>query len=173
MDVLRLGAGQFVGEAAAHALAPRRIGKHEHTASCVLPMRRPSQGLAQVGVGACVDRAGNSFMREHVARIAVACHHPIQERRSDPHFAPVVAVGVVIDRLAEPAQPQSVLAGAVDLQFEQGMGGDIAHRMVIEYNAMTGFRGASRYMCPAHAEGFALECAAMKCVHEAMGQRNV
>ena len=36
-----------------------------------------------------------------------------------------------------------------------------------------GFRGASRYTHPAYAEGFALECAAMKRVREAMGLTNV
>lgn len=38
---------------------------------------------------------------------------------------------------------------------------------------MIGFRGASRYAHPAYAEGFALECAAMKRVREAMGLTNV
>ncbi|MEW6038821.1 MAG: phosphoenolpyruvate synthase [Pseudomonadota bacterium] len=42
-----------------------------------------------------------------------------------------------------------------------------------EENPMLGFRGASRYTHPAYAEGFALECAAMKRVREAMGLSNV
>ncbi len=42
-----------------------------------------------------------------------------------------------------------------------------------EDNPMIGFRGASRYAHPAYAEGFALECAAMKRVREAMGLTNV
>ncbi|MGZ5683769.1 MAG: phosphoenolpyruvate synthase [Usitatibacter sp.] len=42
-----------------------------------------------------------------------------------------------------------------------------------EDNPMIGFRGASRYAHPAYAEGFALECAAMKRVREAMGLANV
>jgi pyruvate, water dikinase len=42
-----------------------------------------------------------------------------------------------------------------------------------EENPMIGFRGASRYAHPAYAEGFALECAAMKRVREAMGLSNV
>ncbi|OYV75679.1 MAG: phosphoenolpyruvate synthase [Chromatiales bacterium 21-64-14] len=42
-----------------------------------------------------------------------------------------------------------------------------------EDNPMLGFRGASRYAHPAYAEGFALECAAMKRVREAMGLVNV
>lgn len=42
-----------------------------------------------------------------------------------------------------------------------------------EANPMIGFRGASRYIHPAYAEGFALECAAMKYVREQMGLSNV
>ena len=38
---------------------------------------------------------------------------------------------------------------------------------------MLGFRGASRYAHPAYAEGFALECAALKRVREEMGLDNV
>ena len=42
-----------------------------------------------------------------------------------------------------------------------------------EANPMIGFRGASRYTHPAYAEGFALECAAMKRVRNNMGLTNV
>ncbi|MGZ4968513.1 MAG: phosphoenolpyruvate synthase [Methylobacter sp.] len=42
-----------------------------------------------------------------------------------------------------------------------------------EANPMIGFRGASRYIHPAYAEGFALECKAMKRVREEMGLINV
>jgi len=42
-----------------------------------------------------------------------------------------------------------------------------------EANPMIGFRGASRYVHPAYAEGFALECAAMKRVRDEMGLHNV
>ena len=42
-----------------------------------------------------------------------------------------------------------------------------------EANPMLGFRGASRYAHPAYAEGFALECAALKRVREEMGLTNV
>ncbi len=43
----------------------------------------------------------------------------------------------------------------------------------VEANPMLGFRGASRYTHPAYAEGFALECAAMKRVRDDMGFTNV
>ena len=42
-----------------------------------------------------------------------------------------------------------------------------------EENPMIGFRGASRYAHPAYAEGFALECAALKRVRDEMGLTNV
>ena len=42
-----------------------------------------------------------------------------------------------------------------------------------EENPMIGFRGASRYAHPAYADGFALECRAVKRVREAMGFSNV
>ena len=42
-----------------------------------------------------------------------------------------------------------------------------------EENPMIGFRGASRYIHPSYAQGFGLECAAMKRVREKMGLTNV
>jgi pyruvate, water dikinase len=42
-----------------------------------------------------------------------------------------------------------------------------------ESNPMLGFRGASRYAHPAYADGFALECRAMRRVREQMGLTNV
>ena len=42
-----------------------------------------------------------------------------------------------------------------------------------EENPMLGFRGASRYTHPAYADGFALECLAMKRVRQEMGLTNV
>jgi pyruvate,water dikinase len=43
----------------------------------------------------------------------------------------------------------------------------------VEDNPMLGFRGASRYTHPAYAEGFDLECRAMRRVREDMGLTNV
>jgi pyruvate, water dikinase len=43
----------------------------------------------------------------------------------------------------------------------------------VEANPMIGFRGAFRYTHPAYAEGFALECSAMKRVRDDMGFDNV
>ncbi len=43
----------------------------------------------------------------------------------------------------------------------------------VEANPMLGFRGAARYAHPAYAAGFALECAALRRVREAMGLTNL
>lgn len=43
----------------------------------------------------------------------------------------------------------------------------------IEANPMIGFRGAARYAHPAYADGFALECAALKRVRDVMGLTNL
>ena len=42
-----------------------------------------------------------------------------------------------------------------------------------EENPMLGFRGASRYTHPAYADGFALECAALKRARDSMGLTNI
>jgi len=42
-----------------------------------------------------------------------------------------------------------------------------------EENPMIGFRGAARYVHPAYAEGFALECQALKRVRDEMGLTNL
>jgi pyruvate,water dikinase len=42
-----------------------------------------------------------------------------------------------------------------------------------EENPMLGFRGAARYAHPAYADGFALECAALRHVRERMGLKNL
>ena len=47
------------------------------------------------------------------------------------------------------------------------------HFEPVEDNPMIGFRGAARYAHPSYAEGFALECAAMKRVRETIGMENV
>ena len=67
----------------------------------------------------------------------------------------------VIVRLSDfKTNEYAALLGGKDFEFE-------------EANPMIGFRGASRYIHPAYAEGFALECAAMKRVRDEMGLTNV
>ncbi len=43
----------------------------------------------------------------------------------------------------------------------------------VEANPMLGFRGAARYAHPAYADGFALECAALRRVRDDMGLTNL
>lgn len=43
----------------------------------------------------------------------------------------------------------------------------------VEPNPMLGFRGAARYAHPAYADGFALECAAMRRVRDVFGLKNL
>ncbi|ESS72282.1 phosphoenolpyruvate synthase PpsA [Methyloglobulus morosus KoM1] len=67
----------------------------------------------------------------------------------------------VIVRLSDfKTNEYAALLGGKDFEFE-------------EANPMIGFRGASRYIHPAYAEGFALECTAMKRVRDQMGLTNV
>jgi pyruvate,water dikinase len=56
-------------------------------------------------------------------------------------------------------------------EYASLLGGQFFEPM--EANPMIGFRGASRYTHPDYAEGFALECAAMKRVRDDMGLTNV
>jgi pyruvate, water dikinase len=67
----------------------------------------------------------------------------------------------VIVRLSDfKTNEYAALLGGKDFEFD-------------EANPMLGFRGAARYIHPAYAEGFALECAAMKRVRNDMGLTNV
>jgi pyruvate,water dikinase len=85
------------------------------------------------------------------------------------------------DRLAEGVgtiaaafYPKPVIARLSDFksnEYAALLGG--ADYEPVEENPMIGFRGASRYLSPAFADCFALECAAMKKVREEMGLTNV
>jgi pyruvate,water dikinase len=86
-----------------------------------------------------------------------------------------------IDRLAEGVgtiaaafYPKPVIARLSDFksnEYAALLGG--ADYEPAEENPMIGFRGASRYLSPAFADCFALECAAMKKVREEMGLTNL
>ena len=56
-------------------------------------------------------------------------------------------------------------------EYAQLLGGSAFE--AAEANPMLGLRGASRYTHPSYADGFALECAAMRRVREEMGFENV
>jgi pyruvate,water dikinase len=70
--------------------------------------------------------------------------------------------------------PRPVIARLSDFksnEYARLLGG-AAFEAAEEY-PMIGFRGAARYTHPAYAEGFALECAAMRRVRETMGLTNL
>src|SRR5690606_16107618 len=56
-------------------------------------------------------------------------------------------------------------------EYAKLIGGE--HFEIHEENPMIGFRGASRYTHEAYAEGFALECAAVRRARNAMGLTNI
>ena len=110
MGALRLGVGELVGGAAEDAPAPRRIGQHVHARARILPARRPRQRARQIVPAHGVDGLGDAFVPQQLQRVAIAHEDAVQLRRGDVHVGLVLAVGVVVDRLAEPAQARAVVA---------------------------------------------------------------
>jgi len=104
--------------------------------------------------------------REQVARLASGYAKPAD------FFVAQLAEGVAT--IAAAFYPKPVIVRMSDFKTNE-YAGLIGGRPFEppEPNPMLGFRGASRYAHPAYAEGFALECAAMKRVREIMGLRNV
>lgn len=95
-------------------------------------------------------------------------HHP----RPGDYFVERLSEGV--GTIAAAFYPKPVIVRMSDFktnEYASLLGGRWFEAQ--EENPMIGFRGASRYAHPAYAEGFALECAAMKRVREAMGLINV
>ena len=79
-----------------------------------------------------------------------------------------------IGRLGAAFSPRFVLVRFSDFksnEYARLPGGET--REPHEENPMIGFRGASRYADPRYADGFALECAAIRRVRESMGFANV
>src|SRR5581483_7626395 len=77
-------------------------------------------------------------------------------------------------RIAAAFHPRPVIVRLSDFktnEYARLLGG--AEFEPDEENPMIGFRGASRYDDPRYADGFALECAAMKRVRDEMGLTNV
>ena len=128
------------------------------------------------------------IINEHIKVHPMAVLHP--ERITDvAERARVVALSAAyadgasyfIERLAEGVgtiaaafYPRPVIVRLSDFksnEYAALMGGrDFEPH---EENPMLGFRGAARYIHPAYAEAFALECAAMKRVREVMGLTNL
>lgn len=79
-----------------------------------------------------------------------------------------------IGTIAAAFYPKPVVVRMSDFktnEYASLLGG--SHFEPIEDNPMLGFRGASRYTHPDYAQGFALECAAMRRVRDTMGLTNV
>ncbi len=104
--------------------------------------------------------------REKIAALTVAYDDP------EDFFVKTLAEGVAT--IAAAVYPKPCVVRMSDFksnEYASLLGGKFFEPD--EYNPMIGFRGASRYTHPAYAEGFALECAAMKRVRDEMGLSNV
>lgn len=86
----------------------------------------------------------------------------------------VRALSEGVGTIAAAFHPRPVIVRMSDFKTNEyaGLLGGAAFEPV-EANPMLGFRGAARYAHPAYAEGFALECQALKRVREEMGLSNV
>jgi pyruvate,water dikinase len=104
--------------------------------------------------------------REKIAALSTAYDNPAE------FFVKTLAEGVAT--IAAAVYPKPCVVRMSDFksnEYATLLGGTFFEPK--EDNPMLGFRGASRYAHPAYAEGFALECAAMKRVREVMGLSNV
>jgi pyruvate,water dikinase len=125
---------------------------------------------------------------EQVRAHPMALIHP--DRIADPDEADAVrrltdnrasGAAYFVERLSEGVGlicaafwPRPVIARLSDFksnEYARLLGG--AAFEAAEENPMLGFRGAARYTHPAYAEGFALECAAMRRVRGEMGLTNL
>lgn len=104
--------------------------------------------------------------REKIASISAAHDSPVD------FFVKTLAEGVAA--IAAAVYPKPCVVRMSDFksnEYATLLGGSFFEPD--EDNPMIGFRGASRYAHPAYAEGFALECAAMKRVRDEIGMSNV
>lgn len=112
------------------------------------------------------ERIGDARVREDVARLAQGYARPAD------YFTQRLAEGV--GTIAAAFYPRPVIVRMSDFktnEYASLLGGQWFEPK--EANPMIGFRGASRYAHPAYADGFALECEAIKIVREQMGLVNV
>lgn len=104
--------------------------------------------------------------REKIAALSIAYDNPTD------FFVKTLAEGVAT--IAAAVYPKPCVVRMSDFksnEYATLLGGQYFEPE--EDNPMIGFRGASRYVHPNYAEGFALECAAMKRVRDVMGLNNV
>lgn len=124
----------------------------------------------QIGVHpmalACPDRVTARADRDQISRLT--------RRHAKPEQFFVERLSEGIGTIAAAFHPKPVIVRLSDFktnEYAKLIGGaDFEPR---EENPMLGFRGAARYAHPAYAQGFALECAALRRVREDMGLANV
>lgn len=112
------------------------------------------------------ERIDDAGVRERIARLARGYDRPAD------YFVRQLSEGVGM--IAAAFYPKPVIVRMSDFktnEYASLLGGSGFEPE--EENPMIGFRGASRYTHPAYADGFALECAAMKRVRDDMGLVNV
>lgn len=112
------------------------------------------------------ERVDDLQVREEIARLTRTYERPAD------YFVRQLAEGVAT--IAAAFYPKPVIVRMSDFktnEYASLLGGRWFEPN--EVNPMIGFRGASRYAHPSYAEGFALECEAMKRVRDAMGLTNV
>jgi len=122
-------------------------------------------GMHPASVAAWPDSATESL------RSAVAEHVP-DGMAPQEWLVQTLAEGIA--RIGAAFHPRFVLVRFSDFksnEYARLPGGE--EREPHEENPMIGFRGASRYTDPRYADGFALECAALRRVRETMGFTNV
>jgi pyruvate,water dikinase len=114
----------------------------------------------------------------HPERLATAKARRAIARRSRgdasprDHFVRLLAQGVGV--IAAAFYPRPVIVRLSDFktnEYARLLGG--ADFEPAEENPMLGFRGAARYAHPRYADGFALECEALRQVREVMGLTNL
>ena len=112
------------------------------------------------------ERVDDPQVRDEIAKLTRGYARPAD------YFVRQLAEGV--GTIAAAFYPRPVIVRMSDFktnEYASLLGGRWFEQQ--EANPMIGFRGASRYAHPAYAEGFALECEAMKRVRDEMGLSNV
>lgn len=128
------------------------------------------------------------IINQHIGVHPMALAHP--ERVGDPRARSIIAqltahharpTDFFVERLAEGIgmiaaafHPKPVIVRLSDFktnEYASLVGGRDFEP--VEANPMLGFRGAARYAHPAYADGFALECAALRRVRRDMGLTNL
>jgi pyruvate,water dikinase len=115
---------------------------------------------------ACPEKVTAEADRDRIAQLA--------RRYATPQAFFVERLSEGVGTIAAAFYPKPVIVRLSDFktnEYAKLIGG--ADFEPKEENPMLGFRGASRYAHPAYAQGFALECAALRRVRDDMGLTNV